>query len=172
MLVAQNVDRVTVLKSVAEEWSVGWFTGVGGASASSHNNAAYSIPASDNAYLSGPPIISNGEVVLSYTTKPNACTFRAYAFGPLSLETGLPALEGLQYRLAGSSNTSHYIGAGEGTGGQAVTWEGSAGGSVPMTLVGGSGSGLSGEQPNSGGLSKARNNLVRRLNWRELTNFF
>ncbi|MDP5240742.1 hypothetical protein Q9Q94_14445 [Uliginosibacterium sp. 31-16] len=189
-LLAQSANRVSVLRFFADTWSRAWFTGVG---ASSDVQVPY-IPATNSAWMSAPADIMNGKVVLYYTTKDfTGCDVRGYAFGPLSLVDGAASLLGTRYRLITATNLSHYLGKGEAVGGTLTrfkgrygVWGASAGSSFKPSGSGSSsgsgggsnsgagniGTGAGTTDANGGHLDSDDNVQTKRLNWRELTNFF
>jgi hypothetical protein len=107
----------------------------------------------------------NGKVVLYYTKMDSDCGPTAYMFGPLSLDSGAAALEGVHYRTKLATQLTHLLGVGQATGGNYVVFDGKSG------ILGGS-SGTNGATGDTGVITIDGEPSKKRLNWRELTNFF
>ena len=113
MLTAQSKRRVNVLKYAADAWTLAWWTGLDASGAGvSSDTTAEKIPvlAADDAQITAPVSIRNGQIILYYTKGVSSCAPEAYSFGPLHLEDGSSALSGAQFRFVTSTSLSNYIG--------------------------------------------------------------
>lgn len=176
MLVAQSESRMTVLKYADDAWSQAWYTGIGSSSDKGADGVApeqapvpYINQTTAVAYLSGAPTIVNGKITTYYTVESSDCEINGYAFGPLDLKTGVSAIAGVTFRRQGMTGLVTHLGYGVATGGTVVEIIRNGVKSVGV-LAGTAGDGM--QVGNTGLFEEAAGSAVRRLNWRELTNFF
>ncbi|MEN9491813.1 MAG: hypothetical protein RJA63_2262 [Pseudomonadota bacterium] len=165
MLTAQTERRLNVLKFAEDAWSLSWWTGVTAKGAGESSDGAVEKIGVGGAKMTAPASIMNGKVVLYYTKMDSDCGPTAYMFGPLSLDSGAAALEGVHYRTKLATQLTHLLGVGQATGGNYVVFDGKSG------ILGGS-SGTNGATGDTGVITIDGEPSKKRLNWRELTNFF
>ncbi len=165
LLTAQTERRLNVLKLTADTWTQEWWTGVTAKGAGESSGAGVEKIGVGGAQMTAPASILNGKVVLYFTKTDAECAPNAYMFGPLNLDNGASAIDGVHYRIKVATQLTHLLGVGQATGGNYVVFDGKAG------VLGGS-SGNNSATGNTGVITIDGLPPKKRLNWRELTNFF
>ncbi|MFT4172929.1 MAG: hypothetical protein QM639_10255 [Rhodocyclaceae bacterium] len=163
VLLGHTTARVAAFKWSAGAWTRAWYVGPQESSGVSIEQ----LPA--NATITAMPTITDGKVFIPVTVVESSCVVTGYAYGPISLDSGVPTLSGVTFRgTSVGSTVLQRLGSGE-----------SLRISVGMVgsrsfVFGHANNGASGASAAAGWgqFEYTQSSPPRRVNWRELTNYY